>query len=208
VSGGGAWYTDLGGSYEDVYLSYRLKFSENFNPVDGGKLFGLFGGEGDGLCGSTDEDGDGIADLFNVMVMFEVGDPVFYVYHYDKDEDCGDVSGISGGEQIMDGEWHSFLLHVHMNSVNSYDGYSEIWIDGEYADYYGNLRFRVGANVFGIETIGFTTFFGGDAKRRCYNFEVSEGLYGCDTYSDGTNYYFFAPRKTEYLYVDDIVVYN
>ncbi len=28
------------------------------------------------------------------------------------------------------------------------------------------------------------------------------------SYSDGTPYYYYAPRKTEYLYVDDIVVYT
>ena len=54
---GGQWRMQLGGSYNEVFCEYRVKFGEGFDFVRGGKLPGLNGGVGnvggdrpDGTC--------------------------------------------------------------------------------------------------------------------------------------------------------------
>jgi hypothetical protein len=247
-SGGGQWFVDLKGDYNDVYLLYSLRFSPNFDAVNGGKLFGVYG-EGDiscGACQSSDCNSDGIADSFVSKHMFHKNSISYYVYHFDKVNVCGDSMSVSNTAKLYDGNWHTILLHTHMNDVNSYNGLIETWIDGEKQNSYSNLRFRVGQNNFGIQQIGITTFFGGSGDDRCYEAKYSTQcgkniapyfFHGCDKpnsgldagwceglkscvknvsdpcsdilrYKDGTPFLTFAPRKTEYLYVDNIVAYT
>ena len=44
-TGGAQWRLELGDDYDELYLTYRVRFADEFNFVKGGKLPGLVGGE-------------------------------------------------------------------------------------------------------------------------------------------------------------------
>jgi hypothetical protein len=252
-SGGAQWYVNLGENHNDVYVLYSVKFSPNFNAVNGGKLFGFYGEQDNAkicdACVSTDCDNDGIANSFVSKHMFHSGSISDYLYYYDKEEVCGDSWGIEDSN-IYDGNWHTLILHTVLNDLNQHNGIVETWIDGVKRNSVTGIEFKAGADVFGIEKLGITTFFGGSSSDLCYE-AIDYGNASCDgkkiapyfahgcnrpnyggqdpgwceglkrcvanlndscsdilRYKDGTPFLTFAPRKTEYLYVDDIVVYT
>jgi hypothetical protein len=251
-SGGSQWYVDLGGKYNDVYVMYNIKFSPNFDGLNGGKLFGVYGQQDNakdcGACVSTDCDNDGVANSFVSKHMFHSGSISYYLYYFNKKEVCGDSWGVDNSN-IYDGNWHTLILHTVLNNVDQSNGIVETWIDGVKRNSVTGIKFKAGADVFGIQQLGVTTFFGGSAEDRCYeamdyNNENCGGkkiapyfAHGCPNntdpekeawceglkrcvkdinnpcsdiqrYSDGSPVFTFAPKKTEYIYVDNIVVYT
>jgi polysaccharide lyase-like protein len=224
------------------YLSYKVRFGEGFNPVGGGKLPGLCGGTCVGGGGSTDKNGDGTSDGFSARLMF--GSPrrgeegvggMFYVYHPDRDsaEEGGYGSGQHFNKDFQDGEWHTIIQRVQMNTLNQENGRLTAWMDGELITDQGGYAFRQGASEeFAIEKIMFVTFFGGGGDRYCNDDYMD---YMCNlnkiedwmqkkydlcavnpndpcsellTYSDGSPILFYTPRKDEVIHFDDIVVYT
>lgn len=177
ASGGVTLYIPLGGSYDEVNLSYNIKYEPDWAAPAGGKLpgFAISDPTTCYACEPTDcldESGercdnspcDGIADDFTAKHMFFGSDSIgYYIYDADKEEagyECGEVGGVPDS-MIFDGNWHNIVLRVAMNTPDVPEGVVETWIDGENHGSKGGILFRTGYAKFGIESISFANFLGG-----------------------------------------------
>ncbi len=157
--GGAQFNVPLGGSYDELYASYRIRFGEGFDFVKGGKL--------PGLCGGSCKTGGGGApdDGFSARGMWRVaGAPVQYMYYVDQTEFYGDDFkwDLAGPTVFKPGTWHTIVHHVVMNTPGQPDGIVEAWLDGVKVLERSDVRFRPEGQTFGIDSFYFSTFFGGN----------------------------------------------
>ena len=153
---------DFQRTFEELYVSYDVKFSENFEFVLGGKL--------PGLCGynTTQEPGDGCNtgggfptgyDGWSGRGMWrEDGVLENYMYHADQFYEYGD-------DEIWDvkpvrGQWHTIQHRIVMNTVGEANGVVEAWFDGVKVLSSTNMLYRKTADI-GINLFYFSTFYGG-----------------------------------------------
>jgi len=144
----------LGGSYEDLYVRYRLRFGEGFDFVKGGKLPGLFGGEGNTGGGVP----DGTDGWSGRMMWREDGAATQYLYHPDQPGTFGQY--FYWNRYFEPGVWHTVKMRFTMNTPGMHDGTLETWFDGAEAMRRGGLRFR-DVDSFAIDGFDLVTFFGG-----------------------------------------------
>ena len=159
--GGAQWKLALDTTYDQLFLSYWLRFDEGFDFVKGGKLPGLMGGTAN--TGGDKPDG---TDGFTARMMWRAdGKVVQYVYHPDQPNSYGeDFEWNEGGQRyFVPGQWHNVEHRVVMNTPGQYDGIVEGWFDGELALHIDGLRFRT-ADAFSIDGLYFSTFFGGSGS--------------------------------------------
>jgi hypothetical protein len=182
----------LKGKYEELTLSYRVKFQDGFQFTTSGKL--------PGLCGATDEigcfrytggnppNGD---DGFSVRVVWLTGEGTVgtYVYHANQAGTYGDIFQWThmNGEPIhlIPGQWYTIELRVVLNDPGMANGYAEAWLDGEFVSRADGLLFRndtVAGRSLRINEMYFNTFHGGNKS------------------SD-------APSQTQYAYFDDFKLF-
>jgi hypothetical protein len=146
---------------EEVYISYWLQFSENFDWGDdneGGKLPGLASGN---LCsGGSRCDG---SNGFSARLMWRPGGKaVLYLYHMDKPGSYGeDMTLVTNTVDVyfQQGQWYQVIERVKINTGNNNDGEVQIWINGEEALLRTDLRFVTDGSL--IDTFYFSTFHGG-----------------------------------------------
>ena len=153
---------------EELYASYWLRFSENFDwggTSEGGKLPGLASA---GLCSGcvtcTGSNG------FTARLMWrQEGKGILYLYHMDKEGNCGDnITLQQNGEDFYfeKGEWYKITQRVLINTDNNHDGEVEVWINDEPAPLLTGIRFvNNGTNV---TYLYFSTFHGGKSNCRKY----------------------------------------
>ncbi len=156
--GGAQWQLEFGDSYDELYLSYRLKFASGYDFVRGGKLPGLAGGAAN--TGGDLPDG---TDGWSARMMWRVdGAVVQYVYHPDQPESYGEDFDweLGGARAFVPGQWHQVEHRIVMNTPGTSDGVVEGWFDGVPALYRDGLRFR-DVGTFAIDMMYFSTFFGG-----------------------------------------------
>lgn len=185
VGGAGAplnFMLDLLTPYEELYVSYRVKFDTGFDFVKGGKLPGVGGGAhntGGYPPSSTDPEG------FSVRMMWKSGGAmIFYVYHADQPGQYGEnFAWKCGGQDCLfkPGTWHTIEQRIVMNTAGQNDGIIQGWFDGTLAVTVSNLRFRDVKTAFSIDAVLWSNFFGGNT-------------------SD------WAPTKDEQIYFDDFVL--
>ncbi len=184
--GGTNWWTRLTGKYDEMYVSYDIKFMPGFQYQKGGKLPSIKGGSVETLGDFIRPDG---YDGFAAGMMFkEDGRLVFYIYYPDsKVEEYGETFtwgvdnypadyfspskvefGYAKGEiSYADaGVWHNITYRTVLNSVNSdgsanYDGLLEAYFDGNLVLQMTNMLFRK-TNALGIDCFRMVTFFGGN----------------------------------------------
>ena len=144
----------LGSSYEELYVSYRLRFDEGFDFVRGGKLPGLFGGEGN-VGGDVPDGSDGWSGR---MMWREEGAATQYIYHPDQPGMFGEY--FYWDRRFEPGVWHTVEMHFTMNTPEMHDGTLETWFDGAEALQLEGLRFR-DVDTFAIDGFYLVTFFGG-----------------------------------------------
>ena len=177
--GGAQWVRPLGGSYEELCCSYRLRFGEGFDFARGGKLPGLAGGAMN--TGGSRPDG---TDGFSARMMWRPeGAIVQYVYHPDQPTIYGeDFQWNDHGKPLhfQPGRWYRVEHHIGMNTPGKRDGFIRCRLDGKEALLIDHIRFR-NTDMFAIDAFYFSTFFGGADKS-------------------------WAARKDEYLYFRDFVV--
>jgi hypothetical protein len=182
----------LSGKYEELVLSYRVKFQEHFQFTTSGKL--------PGLCGATDEigcfrytggnppNGD---DGFSVRVVWLNGEGSVgtYVYHANQIGTYGDIFQWkrSNGDPIrfIPGQWYTIELRVVLNDPGVANGYAKAWLDGEFVSHADGLLFRndsAAGRSIRVNEMYFNTFHGGNKS------------------SD-------SPSQTQYAYFDDFKLY-
>ena len=145
---------DLPRSYDELYVSYRVRFDEAFDFVKGGKLPGLIGGAGN--TGGNRPDGtDGWSGR---MMWRRGGEAVQYLYHPDQPDIYGE--DFRWNRRFEPGRWHTVEHHFVMNTPGANDGVLQAWFDGEQVLNVNNLRFR-DVDSFAIEQFYISTFFGG-----------------------------------------------
>ncbi|MEO1144816.1 MAG: polysaccharide lyase [Cyanobacteria bacterium J06638_22] len=154
--GGAQYYADLNlPSYERLRLRYQVRFSNNFDFVRGGKLPGLFGGNG--ASGGNIPNG---TDGFSARLMWrEDGNGEVYAY-LPTSENFGTSIG-RGNWQFRPGEWMTVEQEVILNQPGIADGRIRLWIDDALVVDASGLVFRT-VDTLRIDGIFFSTFFGGN----------------------------------------------
>ncbi len=150
---GAQWKTDLGGTFDELYLSYYVKFESGFEFDKIGKLPGFGGGlDFQDRVASTEWSG---------KLMWREAIPEFYLHSPLESEKK--YPWIQGGSsfKFQTNKWHHIVLHYRMNTVGAQDGLMEAWLDGNPAGSYTGIRFRSNPRV-GITLFFFSTFFGGN----------------------------------------------
>lgn len=159
-AGGALWVLPLGGSYTELYASYRVQFGPGFRFNRGGKLPGLTGGAGNtGGVRPTGLDGWSGRAMWSTA-----GRMLQYVYHPDQPSDFGEsLPWLMGGDKnvmVVPGRWYHVETRVVMNTPGKRDGTVQTWLDGVPVLDRGGLRFR-DTGAWGIDAFHMTTFFGG-----------------------------------------------
>jgi hypothetical protein len=178
ADGGVQFLIPLPSSFDELYLSYRLRFAEGFDFVRGGKLPGLVGGTHPTGC---------VSDLggFSARMMWRPGGAcVQYMYFPEKVNSCGDdyvYQTDSAKVVFTPGVWHRVRHRIRMNTPGVHDGILQAWFDGNVALDEQAFLYRTATSSFGIDALYFSTFFGG---------------------SDDT----WAPSTTQTLDFDDFVI--
>jgi hypothetical protein len=174
-TGKSQWKMNLGSSYDELYLSYRLRFDDNFDFVRGGKLPGFCGGE----CNSGGDPPDG-TDGWSARMMWRTdgsgGSPlnpnqaniVQYVYHPDQagtnaDDIKWDDGTLADWKHFDSDVWYHLQHRIVMNTPGQSNGIIQAWLDGEMVLNQQNMRFRDNS-TFGIDWLYFSTFFGGSSE--------------------------------------------
>ena len=156
---GAQWKLDLDGSYEHVRVRYRLRFTDDFDFVRGGKLPGLIGGQGN-TGGGIPNGSDG----WSARMMWRTDGAITqYVYHPDQPQNYGeDLPWEIDGTQahFVREQWHTVTHEIRMNTPGKNDGSIKSWLDGTLALDAQNMRFR-DIPDFAIDRLYFSTFFGG-----------------------------------------------
>ncbi len=157
---GSQWFIDIGGEYEELYMSYWVRFDEDFDFVLGGKLPG-FGG-----AVSFD---DRTHEWSGRLMWREQGRAEFYIHvPADNDFDPGDrfwwnTEGFQA--TFVPGRWHHIEIHMRMNTPGQHDGLAEGWFDGVKAAHYPTFYFRdTPTQSAKIAWVFFSTFFGGSSS--------------------------------------------
>lgn len=154
--------TGIERSFEELYVSYDIKFSEDFDFVQGGKLPGLCGynvtqdprdgcNTGGGI--PTGHDGWSARGMWREDGILEN-----YMYHADQFYEYGDQEKWSAKAER--GKWHSFQHRVVLNTVGEANGIVEAWFDGVKVLSSSNMLYRKTEDI-AINLFYFSTFYGG-----------------------------------------------
>ncbi|MEM8864712.1 MAG: polysaccharide lyase [Planctomycetota bacterium] len=175
ASGKSQWWLEFDQGYEELFLSYRLRFDEGFNYVLGGKLPGLCGG----ACNTGGDKPTGY-DGWSARMMWRTGnwsatpggsdkgDIVQYVYHPDQPTQFGedlrwDDGATPGWREFEPDRWYHLQHRVVMNTPGIADGVIQGWLDGELVLDVQDIRFREISSIQ-IDAMNFSTFFGGNSE--------------------------------------------
>ena len=154
---------DLPKSYNELYVSYDIRFAEGFDFVKGGKLPGLCGADNNEAPSTGCNTGGGYPtgyDGWSARGMWrEDGVLENYIYHasqrnYYGDDEFWDVSATPG-------RWHRIQHRVALNTPGKKNGVLEAWLDGKKVLSLNNIEYRKTASI-GINLFYFSTFFGGN----------------------------------------------
>lgn len=157
---GAQWFADLKGEYDDLNMSYWVRFDEDFDFVLGGKL--------PGLGGSVSFE-DRTHEWSGRLMWREDGKAEFYVHvpsenNYDPgDRFWWNTEGFQA--TFIPGRWHHIEFHMRMNTPGEFDGLMEGWFDGVKAASYPDFYFRdEPTQRASIAWVFFSTFFGGSSS--------------------------------------------
>ncbi|HSC86406.1 MAG TPA: hypothetical protein VLC09_04020 [Polyangiaceae bacterium] len=155
ANGGVQFNVDLKGDYEELFFSYRVRFAPGFDFVNGGKLPGLVGGSSPSGC-TTD-----LYNGFSARNMWRGGGIVEqYMYYPDRTNRCGDDWNYSGA-RFVPGTWHTVEHRIRMGTKGQSNGVMQGWLDGKLLLNRTNVRWRTATAGYAIDTLYFSTFFGG-----------------------------------------------
>lgn len=159
---GAQWETDLKKGYEELYLSYDIKFSADFEFVKPGKNTGRTGklpGLGGGL---SFDDKDDRNTAWDGKLQFRDKDELeFYVKTPISNEKH--FTWTKSKYTIAKNKWFNIEIRYKLNKVGKKDGIMQAWVDGKLLGEYKNSEFRKDAKVK-INKMFFSTFYGGNAE--------------------------------------------
>lgn len=160
---GATWETDFNFKSEDLYMSYWVKFDDDFQFVKGGKLPGL---------GGSTEFPYGDFEFTTRLMWREDGKLEFYVHGYNINNSQGaepyrifwDDAGYHA--RVNKGQWHHIEIRQKLNTPGQRDGRLQGWLDGELVcDDSDNSGTRGSGEVdTRIDHLYFSTFFGGSSE--------------------------------------------
>lgn len=139
-------------------LRYRVRFQPNFDFVKGGKLPGLYGGQGpSGGDEITGKNG------FSMRFMWrKEGQGEVYEYVVDKDSEYGESVG-RGRWHFTPGKWTTIEQEIVLNDPKQENGIVRVWIDGQPVLEQDGVIYRTTDRVR-IDGLMFSTFFGGHGE--------------------------------------------
>lgn len=150
-------------SYDELYLSYDIKFADNFEFVHGGKLPGLCGASIDQAPETGCNTGGGYPsgyDGWSTRGMWrQNGALENYVYHAGQTNYYGD--DLFWGSNGSRGQWHRIQQRVVLNTPGVADGIIETWLDGKKVLSVTDMLYRK-TGAIGINLFYFSTFYGGN----------------------------------------------
>ncbi|KAA0015624.1 hypothetical protein F0A16_20100 [Salinicola corii] len=136
-------------------LRYRVRFPTGFAFVKGGKLPGLYGG--DGPTGGDEVTGK---NGFSMRFMWrKQGQGELYEYIVNKDADYGESVG-RGLWHFTPGQWVTVEQEIVLNDPDRQNGVARVWIDGQPTLEQQGIVYRTTDDVH-IDGLMFSTFFGG-----------------------------------------------
>ena len=149
------WKPEIGGQFNQLYYSYKIKFAHNFDFVKGGKLPGIAGGTAN-TSGNKPNGSDG----WSVRMMWSRdGKLVQYVYHPDQKRSFGDAFEWKM-LPLKINEWHTIKTRVRMNTPGKRNGLIQSWLNGKLVLDRRDVRFRDNHKLK-IDRFMFASFFGG-----------------------------------------------
>jgi len=158
---GAIWKLKFDASYSAVEVRFDVMFKKGFDFVRGGKLPGLFGGEGNtGGNKPTGRDG------FSARMMWrDDGRVVQYLYYPDQPDRYGHqipwIDATTGRQiQFVPGKWHTVVHQLSINTPGKRDGRLHAFFDNQPVLKMDSIRFR-DTDTFSIDGFMFSTFFGG-----------------------------------------------
>jgi hypothetical protein len=153
---GAQWVTDLKGNYQELYMSYYVKFATGFSLDKIGKLPGLGGG--------LDYNDQEKETEWSGKLMWRIGGLIQFYLHQpltNEKQYFWDMNGSTS--KFETGKWYHIEIHYKLNTVGKANGIMEAWLDGVLSSKYTNIQFRSNSSV-GINRLFFSTFFGGGAE--------------------------------------------
>lgn len=170
-SSGVQWHGKFSQGYDELYLSYKIKFSAGFTNKDlQGKLPG-FSGAASNTGGNLPTGTDG----WSTRYMFHGTQILFYLYYPEMYKDYGDATPVSGktyygsavyfepGFTLQPNVWYTVTQRVVMNTIGKADGLVEGYINGKLCAVKTGMRFRDISSIK-IDRINFGNFLGGSGK--------------------------------------------
>jgi hypothetical protein len=155
---GAQWHIPLE-PRNSYYLSYRVKFENEFDFVRGGKLPGLAGGT---ITSGHIPHGD---DGWSARMMFwEEGKISFYLYFPHQSTIWGERLYLKNSDgdtlRVARGAWHRITHFIQLNDPGKSNGTLKAWIDGQEAFYADTILFRKNKNLI-IDRVMYSVFMGG-----------------------------------------------
>jgi len=177
--------------YQELYMSYNIKFDKDWNSTAGGKLPGLRGLPTGGYENCPDSPDDG----FYLAPMFKYGNSMIS-YHYDRTPPVNRIGCVGWPTNTVcpwaiqeyyynpiyfaNGTWYNvtqrLVVNTFTNGIPNADGINEIWVDGK-------IIFRESELVLiedpekGIDGIFIGSYYGGSS-------DIYKPLYESPCYLD------------------------
>lgn len=140
---------------ECLILTYDVKFDKNFDFVKGGKLPGLYGGNGN-TGGNIPNGHDGFSTRY---IWKEEGAGAVYAY-LPNSQLWGTALGLGSWTFTVD-RWHTLEQLVKLNDPGQANGVISVWYDGILVHAETGVIFR-DTQALKIDGLLFSTFFGGN----------------------------------------------
>jgi hypothetical protein len=141
---------------DELFLQYRVKFDDNFDFAQGGKLPGFLGSWG---ANTPDSDSE-----ISARIMWRAeGRLEFYLHtKYDPRERLfwNNVNGTHAA--VTRNKWHTIQMRMKLNTPGQADGIWQGYLDGVLVGDYRDLRFRNDART-NLHSVFFSTFHGGSS---------------------------------------------
>jgi hypothetical protein len=151
---------------EEVFFRYYLRFGDNWNPLDGGKLPGIAGTYGKAGWGGRKVNGTDGWSARGLFLGRKAGKTPtgYYCYHVEQKSKYGDhfVWRKDDLGLLENNRWYCVEQQVKLNTPGKNDGVLRGWIDGKPAYERTDLRFR-DVDRLKIEDVWINIYYGGTA---------------------------------------------